>query len=127
MGGQVLQGTIVKGLGEGTYFMSMEHYKKEFRKKFGFEAYSGTLNLRISQNQFNSLKKQLPVKIKGYKSNKKIFGAVNCRKAKIKDINAALIIPELTKHKDIVEIIAPVNLKSELKLKDGYKLRVELL
>ena len=128
MGGNtIINGYIVGGLGEGTYFMSMQHYRNEIKKKFGFNAYPGTLNLKITKKQFNSLKKKLPIKIEGYKSNNKVFGAVICRKAKIKNINAALIMPKLTKHKDIVEIVAPVHLKSELRLKYGNKLRIELL
>ena len=33
MVGEVLEGIIVAGLGEGAYFMSMEHYKKEIKEK----------------------------------------------------------------------------------------------
>ena len=48
----VLKGTIIKGLGEGAYFMSMGHYKKEIKKKLGFDAYPGTLNIKIKKNQY---------------------------------------------------------------------------
>ena len=129
MGGEkiVLNGTIARGLGEGTYFMSMPHYKKEIRKKLGFDAYPGTLNLKIGKNKINSLKKLNPIKIDGFKKNKKKSGGADCYKAKIKSINGSIIIPHLTKHNDVIEFIAPVHLKSELKLKDGDKIKVELI
>ena len=44
-----------------------------------------------------------------------------------KNVNGSIIVPHLTKHKDIIEFIAPVHLKSELKLKDGDKVKVELI
>ena len=120
-------GVIARGLGEGAYFMSMQHYKKEIKNKLGFGAYPGTLNLRVSKNQFDALKNTMPIKIDGIEKNGKILGGARCYRAKIKGINGAIIIPDLTKHKNIIEFIAPVHLKSELKLKDGDKVTVELL
>ena len=123
----VLIGTIARGLGEGTYFMSMEHYKKEIKKKLGFEAYPGTLNLKVSKNQANLLKNIIPIKIDGFKSGNKKFVGASCYRAKIKNMNGSVIVPDLTKHKDVIEFIAPVHLKSELKLKDGDKIKIELI
>ena len=122
----ILSGTIVKGLGEGAFFMSMPHYKNEIKKKLGFDAYSGTLNVKITEKKFSSLKNNLPVEIKGYKKGGKTFGGASCRKAKLKTIDGAIIIPDINKHKDIVEFIAPVHVKSNLKLKDGDKIIIAL-
>ena len=128
MGGKykILIGTIVRGLGEGTFFMSMPHYKNEIKKKLGFGAYPGTLNLKVSRTQLNLLKKINPIKIDGIKKNNRIFGGADCYRAKIKNINGSIIIPHLTKHKNVIEFIAPVHLKSVLKLKNGDKIKIEL-
>lgn len=120
-------GTIIRGFGEGAYFMSMRHYQKEIREKLGFKAYPGTLNLKVSKKQLMSLKETKPIKIKGYKSSNKLFGGANCYKAKIKNIKGSIIIPDLTKHKDVIEFIAPVHIKSELKIKEGDKIKIELI
>ncbi len=123
----VISGVIIRGLGEGTYFMSMQHYQKEIKKKLGFKAYPGTLNLKVDGEQFNSLKNFKQIKINGFKQKNKTFGGVDCYKAKIKNINGAIIIPHTSKHKkNIIEFIAPIHLKSELKLKEGNKVKVEL-
>ena len=51
----------------------------------------------------------------------------NEQKSTLENIKGAVIIPDLTKHKDIVEFIAPIHLKSELKINDGDKLKIELI
>ena len=126
-GGNTVEGIIVKGLGEGAFFMSMPHYKSEIKKKLGFDAYPGTLNLKTTEKEFNSLKNNLSIKINGFKKDNKIFGGAGCRRAKIKNINGAVIMPDINKHKDILEFIAPVHIKSTLKVKDGDKIKIELI
>ncbi|MBI2656648.1 CTP-dependent riboflavin kinase [Candidatus Woesearchaeota archaeon] len=123
----ILDGCIVRGLGEGAFFMSMHHYQKEIKKKLGFKAYPGTLNLKVNKKQIDLLKKINSITIVGFKKDNKTFGGADCYKAKIKSINGSIIVPHLTKHKDVIEFIAPVHLKSELKLKDGDRIKVELI
>ncbi|MBW2976088.1 CTP-dependent riboflavin kinase [Candidatus Woesearchaeota archaeon] len=124
--GAILECVVTSGFGEGAFFMSMEHYKTEIKEKLGFEAYPGTLNLKVKENQLASLKELNPIKIKGCKKNNEIFGGASCYKAKINSINGCIIIPEINKHGNIIEFIAHVNLKSELKIKDGDKVKIEL-
>ena len=121
-----LAGIVAKGLGEGAFFMSMEHYRNEIRKKLGFDAYPGTLNIKVDRNpSFEGLNK---IKIEGYKEKNKKFGGASCYKAKLKGIEGAVIVPDLTRHdKGIIEFIAPVYLRSELNLKDGDEIAIEML
>jgi len=122
----VLNGIVTRGLGEGAYFMSMIHYKEEIKKKLGFDTYPGTLNLKVSKEQSDLLKNIPPIKIDGYKSSSNTLGGAACYKARIKEVNGSIIVPDLTKHKDVIEFIAPIHVKSELKLKDGDKISIEL-
>jgi len=117
----------MRGLGEGAFFMSMPYYRKEIKKKLGFSAYPGTLNIKVTKKQADLLKNINCIEINGYKSGNKIFGGVKCHKAKIKNINGSIIIPDLTKHKNVIEFIAPIHVKSELNLKEGDKVKIELL
>jgi len=124
----VLNGIIVRGLGEGAYFMSRQRYKNEIKKKLGFDAYPGTLNLKIGKKQSNLLELCFPIKIDGYKQGSKTFGGANCYKSRIMGIEGSIIVPHLTKHgKEFIEFIAPVHIKSELKLKDGDKVEIEII
>jgi len=122
----VLEGIVARGLGEGAYFMSIPHYQKEIKKKLGFKAYPGTLNLKAAKKQLNLLKNVEPIKINGCKAGNKTLGGADCYKSSINDINGSLIIPDLTKHKGIIEFIAPIHLKSELKIKDGDKVTIKI-
>lgn len=121
-----IEGAISRGFGEGAFFMSIKHYQKEIKKKLGFNAYPGTLNLKVGKKQKDLLKNLKQIKIKGFRQKNRIFGRIDCYKAKIKNIDGAIIIPYLTKHKNIIEFIAPVHIKSALKLKEEDKVKVDI-
>ena len=127
MGGMHISGVIVKGLGEGSYFMSMEHYKKEIKKKLGYNAYPGTLNIRINNKQSNLFKKLKSTKISGYKKNNKVYGGASCYKATINSIKGSIIVPDINKHKkNIIEFISYVHIKSKLNIKNGDEIKIDL-
>jgi riboflavin kinase len=126
MGDVVFEGIVTSGLGKGAVFISIDYYKQEIKNKLGFDAYPGTLNLTLDEEQTNLLKKTRPIRIESYKKDNRSFGGINCYKAKIKNIIGYIIVPDLTEHKDTIEFIAPVNLKSKLKIKDGDKVKIEL-
>lgn len=123
-----MEGIVTSGLGEGKFFVSLEHYKKEIKGRLGFDAYPGTLNIKVDKEQLALLKKIIPIKIPGFKKGNRSFGGIGCYRAKIKNINGAVVIPDINRHeKGIIEFIAPVNLKSSLKIKDGDKIKIELV
>lgn len=128
MGETVFEGIVTSGLGKGAVFMSIDYYKEKIKEKLEFEAYPGTLNLLIDKGQLNTLKKTGPTRIDSFKKDGKTFGGASCYKIKINNIDGSIIIPDLTEHEEnMVEVIAPVNLKSELKIKDGDKVKIQLI
>ena len=93
-----------------------------FRNRFSI-----SFGVIICSSKTISFKKFNPIKIEGCKKNNKAFYGARCYKASIKNINGAVIIPDINKHKkDIIEFIAPINLKSELGIKDGDKIKIIL-
>lgn len=125
-GGIAFSGIVTSGLGEGAVYMSMEHYKKEIKDKLGFDAYPGTLNIKTDE-KINLFDEEKAVIIEGYESEGKVFYGAKCYKAKIKNINGAVLVPDKSRHdKEIIEFIAPVHLKSELGIQDGDEIRVEM-
>ena len=121
------EGAVTSGLGKGAVFMSIDYYKGQVKEKLGFIPFHGTLNL-IANNIVHLLKKTTPIRIESFKKNGIFYGGADCYKININGRKAAIIVPDLTEHENnVVEIIAPVNLKSELKIKDGNKVKVELL
>src|SRR3989338_4651590 len=122
MGEMVFEGFVTSGLGKGAVFMSIDYYKKNVEEKLGFDPYPGTLNLNIGKSAASLLKKLIPIRIEGFKKGSRSFGGAGCYKIRINSISGSIIVPDLAENEEnIIEIIAPVNLKSELKIKDGYK------
>lgn len=117
-----IKGTLVDGLGEGGYYISLKRYKESIRKKLGFSVYSGTLNLKIKKSDLKPfLNSLVPVKISGFKTTERTFGEITCYKIKFKNIKAAIVVPERSRYDDILEIIAPINLRNRYNLKSGDK------
>ena len=128
MGEIGFEGTITSGLGEGAVFISIDYYKDNIRNKLGFEPYPGTLNLEMGKGQQAKLRAITSIRIESFKKNGKTYGGASCYKIKINNINAAIIVPDLTEHEEnMIEIVASVNLKSKLKVKDGDKVKIELV
>ncbi|MBS3097233.1 CTP-dependent riboflavin kinase [Candidatus Woesearchaeota archaeon] len=123
----VLKGIIEKGIGEGKYYMSMKQYQQQFKSKLGFDAYPGTLNLKVNKVEVMGFLSSLePVIIEGFTTKSRTYGSLTCYKIKINGIGGAIVIPERTRHEEeTLEIIAPVHLRSKLNLKDGTVLRVK--
>ena len=125
-----ISGYVTSGLGEGAYYMSIEEYWLQIEEKIGFESYHGTLNIRINIEEydiFHELRNHHPIIIKGFKKEQRSFGALTCYPAEIFKIQGALIFAERTSHgSNILEFIAPINLRTEFKLKDGDKVKIKI-
>ena len=44
-----LSGSVISGLGEGAYYMSLKGYTKQFKTKIGYIPFPGTLNIKLNQ------------------------------------------------------------------------------
>ena len=119
-----LQGTVVSGIGEGAYYMSLKGYTKQFKKKIGHVPFPGTLNIRLIKNEYIEAIHQFDalegILIKGFSDEKRTYGWVRCFKAKLnKSIDCELIRLERTLHdKKIIELISKINLRKAAKLSD---------
>jgi riboflavin kinase, archaea type len=125
-------GTVFSGLGEGAYYVSLKEYKKQFLAKLGFEPFPGTMNLRLDHPVYRSIRRDLEtmkgIHIDGFKDGKRTFGGAECFKATLNGkVEGAVLIIERTTHDDtVLEIISPVNLRKQLKLKDGDEITVDI-
>jgi riboflavin kinase len=128
-----LEGTVFTGLGEGAYYISKEQYRKQFIEKLGFDPYPGTLNLKLTTDYDiktrNELEAYPAIEIEGFTSEDRTFGPVKCYPLIIENEAKGALISAMRSHYDasVLEIIAPVPLRKSLKLKDGHKVKVEVL
>jgi riboflavin kinase len=128
-----LEGTVFTGLGEGAYYIGKEHYRKQFIEKLGFEPYPGTLNLKLSGDYDIKARTELEaypaIEVEGFKNEDRTFGTVKCYPVLIDNKVKGALITALRSHYDVsvLEIIAPVCLRKQLNLKDGNKVKVEVM
>lgn len=119
-------GIVKKGIREGSYYVSQKQYQQQFKAKLGFNAFPGTLNLEINKEELASfLANKQSIEINGFTTKTRSFGALTCYKVRINNMEAAIVKPERARHsEDIIEIIAPVNLREKLKLNDNDKVKL---
>jgi riboflavin kinase len=128
-----LEGILFSGLGEGAYYVTKEGYRKQFMEKLGFDPYPGTLNLKLTteydMKTMSELEAYPNIEIQGFTDESRTFGAVKCYPAIINNKEKGAVVYALRSHYNasVLEIIAPVFLRGRLKLKDGNKVKVEIL
>ena len=124
----LILGEVVSGIGEGAYYV--RQYAPLIREYLGFDPYPGTLNLRVifPKVVFDALCDVRPIILPGFVRDGRTFGDVKAYRVFIDGIEGAIVIPSRTIHPPkIAEIVAPVNLREKLGLKDGSKVRVRVV
>jgi riboflavin kinase len=131
-----ISGRLITGLGEGKYYTTLEGYRRQFEAKLGFVPFPGTLNLSLDSQSVAARKKldvRKGIEIVGFTSEKRTFGGGKCFHCKIvhkeaEGIKSAVVIPDRTHYPDdVLEIISPVHLRGELRLKDGDEVRTRVM
>lgn len=127
-----LKGTLVSGMGEGAYYMSLRGYTNQFKSKIGYIPFPGTLNVKLDKKVHQEAIKQFEsldgILIKSFSDGKRTYGWVKCFPAKLnQSINCQLIILERTHHDDsIIELISKVCIRKSGRLKDGSKVTIKI-
>ncbi|MHA1860196.1 MAG: DUF120 domain-containing protein [Candidatus Asgardarchaeia archaeon] len=128
-----IKGELFTGVGEGAYYVSLPRYKEQFKEKLGFEPYPGTLNLRVRDFvDLSNLKYvyRLPgIEVEGFSDGLRTYGGVKCFPVLVNGRVKGAIIRAVRTHypEDVVEVIAPVCLRDELKLRDGDEVELEIV
>ena len=129
-GKMVITGQVASGFGEGSYYVGLEAYQAQFKQKLGIKPFPGTLNLRLSGPELTKLdilREERGIPLEGFHSDGRTFGTGKCFRAKLGDVDCAVVIPNRSHYTDIVEIICDRQLRKALGLKDGEQLTLEVL
>ncbi len=128
-----LEGVLFSGMGEGAYYVTKEGYRKQFIEKLGFDPYPGTLNVKVTTDydmkSLLELETYPAIELEGFKDESRTFGSVKCYPAVINNKAKGAVIYAMRSHygSSVLEIIAPTFLRRQLNLKDGNKVKVEIL
>lgn len=128
-----LEGVVFTGLGEGAYYVTRDPYRRQFIEKLGFDPYPGTLNLKLVTDYDVKTRSELEaypaIEIEGFKNENRTFGSVKCYPAIIENKVKGALVSALRSHYDasVIELIAPIYLRRLLALRDGHKVKVEIL
>ncbi|MEM4643654.1 MAG: DUF120 domain-containing protein, partial [Candidatus Bathyarchaeia archaeon] len=93
----------------------------------------GTLNLKLTTDYdvktFSELKAYPAIEIEGFSDENRTFGPVRCYPAIVENKVKGAVVSAMRTHYNstVVEIISPVCLRKHLSLKDGHKVKVEVL
>jgi riboflavin kinase len=126
-----LTGTVISGVGEGRYYMSIPQYKEKVQELFGFVPYPGTLNIKLNAQSVLVRKRIDALEwtvIPGFSDEHRTFGDARSILCRISGVLCAIIAPGRTHYpEDIIEVISGVPLRSELGLGDGSEVTVEIV
>ncbi len=124
-----IHGTVASGLGEGRYFMSQREYSNQMAGKLGFAPYAGTLNIRVAAedlSRIGELKGVQGIEISGFDREGKHFGGATVYRAELSGVKCAVVMPKITRHQGIIELIAKDRLRGILGLHDGSAVSVSV-
>ena len=122
-----ITGTIIEGLGEGKYYMSLKGYRNQVKEKMGFSPYPGTLNIRIGKGSRDQILAGEPIVIKGFTNKDRTYGDIFAFPCKLEGKQAAIIVPLRTSHgPDILEVVSSFDIKEKLRKKNGDRVTVVL-
>jgi len=126
-----LSGTIVSGLGEGRYYLSVRGYTKQFEERLGFMPYAGTLNVKLDEESAATrvrLDNLSPIYISSFKTSNRTYGGIRCYRALIGGIDGAVIVPDRSHYKnDVIETVARVSIKQTLNTDNGDFIEVAIV
>jgi riboflavin kinase, archaea type len=115
-----MMGKVTSGVGEGRRYV--QQYLPILEKTLGFTCFPGTLNIEV--NNIPELKNKITVL--GPEENSV---PVDCHLICIQDTyEGAIVRPHISKHgKNILELVAPINLREKLNVQDGDEIQCELV
>jgi CTP-dependent riboflavin kinase len=121
----VLSGIIVSGAGQAAYFTGLDWVQEQCAEKLYFQPYPGTLNIQVDEDCLALLTDLQKKPALNLLSPNPSFCNARTLPASLSNLAVAIIIPAESVNihgPNILEVIAPVNLKKTLSLQDGDRI-----
>lgn len=110
--------------------MRQESYRQQFKQVLGFDPHPGTLDLKLDKTSIEpraTLAGLSGKQIEGFSTAERTFGPVKCFPATLRGTKVTVILPSRSHYSDVIELIAPKNLRKSLKLTNGDVVKVEVM
>lgn len=122
---------VFSDLGQASAFMALEWVQEGLRRALGFSPYPATLNLRVESEADAAAWRELKDEASGIRivPADPSFCQARCFLVRIEErLNGAALLPEVEGYPaDKIELVAPVRIKDELKVRDGDKITLEFM
>jgi riboflavin kinase, archaea type len=113
-----LTGKVASGSGEGRKYLELPWVQRQMSEKLGFEPYLGTLNVLLDEESVE--RKRLLKEHETLKVCSKGFCTGLLFRASVGGVTCGIVIPQVEGYPDEeLEIVADVNLRQKLQLRDG--------
>jgi riboflavin kinase, archaea type len=133
-----MTGVIFSDLGVASAFMALEWVQNALRDALGFTAFPATLNIRPKAATDAETWRRERTEFSGLPLKKSPSGFCSARLYPINvghdgasnelAVRGAVLVPEIDNYpSDKLEIVAPMRLKDELRVRDGDELTLEFL
>ena len=127
--GRKITGVIFSDLGQASSFMALDWVQKALRDGLGFSPFPATLNLRLESDQAMAVWQEVKSEMRGIDiiPPDPSFCKARCFLVEIEGKQkGAVLLPEVEGYPaNKVEVIAPVRLKDELRVRDGGRITLE--
>ena len=116
-----ISGKLFSGLAQGCHFTQLDWLQEQWRTKLGFIPHPGTFNIRIGPEYQETAREliegEAPIEITPPSPD---FCPAKCYRASIGGTRAAIVVPVVPGYpRDVLEVLAPVNLRNALSVADG--------
>jgi CTP-dependent riboflavin kinase len=124
-----LQAVVTSGLGHGARFMALPWVRNGIRRIAGFDPYPGTFNVRLVDPAMVARWSRLGAGL-ARRLDPPTPDGCGARVVPVvlaSEVAAAVIVPDVTDHgSDVLELVAPVHVRSVLGLRDGEPVTIEV-
>ena len=122
-----LFGKVISGRGEGRKYIELTWVQQQIKEKLGFKPFLGTLNLSLNAESTRA-RELLDEKASLDICHSRGYCIGLLFNASIAGVACGVVIPQVESYpKDLLEIVAPVNLRQDLRLHDDDSVEVDVL
>jgi riboflavin kinase len=122
-----ITGSVLSGRGKGSYFTELDWAKRQFVEILGFEPAPGTLNIRLEKmknRDILQLRRSRTAAIEP--PDRSFYRGIVLPTVIDNVVKGAIVVPQVPNYDShFLEIVAPINLREKLNLKDGDAVTLE--